>query len=1014
MSESGKSDFKQEKQTDETVSENGTKSFKDKVLSVIQKIILLFLATLMLLTVLPVGIFKRSDSVDKRGALIRLYPSELKANNYFDESETVAVDKNSGAVLEFDLENLNSTDIKDVKQIRLRLGFVCGSGERFNRAAVTLPLEGSGFSDAQKVLNMYKNELFNEYIYNFKQYAEISPLTEQADNTVSETDVTDYAKLKLKAQNKKISFGIWGKNSIPIQMAGLKYSDPYFRPYLEILTGAATADTDVISAKTTLAEAVYVSASKPDTSAAELSSESGGMMCEEDTELYLKYDINRTAIEGSPYKARLLMKIDDKKENGRTTAPFGRVSISCINNNDWNSADISYNRRPEGEEISLPVKAAVINGEISADVTQAICEAYDLGATGVTFKITLEKMREYPDDSQKFRVFGMGGEIEQPRLFVSTSGDADIVCAAEAALNAVGDNSREYVTGNLEGTYSASNGSYAKLSWQELNTDPVRRGGFLSSNGVIIRPKWFEGNAEIIALAKITAGGYSTTRKYRLTVRAEAKPDYSKYSFGNYIDIGNNRSETAQKFDSVNFGEPRRKSIGGRTDTCRTVNGRGCMLLNFSCVPDGTNYLTFKIASKAEKPFSLYVSPYGYSDEALKLSVPEINNDDLGYVYLTYALPQEFTQNQKTVNLCVWVHTDDDGSNTERGIFAAYLTQNPFFNPKQFSKQGEAALGEIYSGINLVSGFENNAKILLQNTNIGDEDISLKAELAKSEKADDLASEADKESRLARRTQRITELISGAGETVVTGDDKKSIVFRGAAANIAVLVDNTDTAAVYERYGYYDRYSFNVPITKCENNIKAIDFGEYLILFNTDEGSKGTAVPDNYEKKGIYKDSVSGEYYLIGDAEKADMADLPPNVTVHKFDELLVGGGNAVLLKRLENKLLSQEWRVAKINGKSPSEMSFGEGESINEITVRTVDRVSENVTTLSVICAVYNKGKIVSMNRKQVPVTPSIGIYSFDMSEFGMKMTVGSELRIFITDNTDRLNKIKPKLEYP
>lgn len=117
MNEDGKNGLNAENQNDKTVndSENKPRRFKDKALSVVQKIILVFLACLMLLTVLPVGMFKRVNPVEKRGSLIRLYPSEMKASDYTDADATVGLDKNSGAILEFDLENLNSADIKDVR-----------------------------------------------------------------------------------------------------------------------------------------------------------------------------------------------------------------------------------------------------------------------------------------------------------------------------------------------------------------------------------------------------------------------------------------------------------------------------------------------------------------------------------------------------------------------------------------------------------------------------------------------------------------------------------------------------------------------------------------------------------------------------------------------------------------------------------------------------------------------------------------------------------------------------------
>ena len=76
MNEDGKNGLNTENQDDKDVNanENKPKRFRDKALSVIQKIILVFLACLMLITVLPVGMFKRVNPVEKRGSLIRLYP----------------------------------------------------------------------------------------------------------------------------------------------------------------------------------------------------------------------------------------------------------------------------------------------------------------------------------------------------------------------------------------------------------------------------------------------------------------------------------------------------------------------------------------------------------------------------------------------------------------------------------------------------------------------------------------------------------------------------------------------------------------------------------------------------------------------------------------------------------------------------------------------------------------------------------------------------------------------------
>ncbi len=79
MNEDGKNGLNTENQDDKAVNanENKPKRFRDKALSVIQKIILVFLACLMLITVLPVGMFKRVNPVEKK----RVFDSPLSVRN---------------------------------------------------------------------------------------------------------------------------------------------------------------------------------------------------------------------------------------------------------------------------------------------------------------------------------------------------------------------------------------------------------------------------------------------------------------------------------------------------------------------------------------------------------------------------------------------------------------------------------------------------------------------------------------------------------------------------------------------------------------------------------------------------------------------------------------------------------------------------------------------------------------------------------------------------------------------
>ena len=81
-------------------------TIKNKILAFIQKLVLVVLAVLMLLFVIPVGLFRTSDSVEKKGEFIKLFPYEVKSA-LSDNGQTVEVGKGRSAVLKFDLNRLS-------------------------------------------------------------------------------------------------------------------------------------------------------------------------------------------------------------------------------------------------------------------------------------------------------------------------------------------------------------------------------------------------------------------------------------------------------------------------------------------------------------------------------------------------------------------------------------------------------------------------------------------------------------------------------------------------------------------------------------------------------------------------------------------------------------------------------------------------------------------------------------------------------------------------------------------
>lgn len=927
---------------------------KNKILSFIQKLVLVVLAVLMLLCVIPVGLFRTSDSVEKKGEFIKLFPYEVNGV-VDDESQTVEIGKGRSAVLKFDLNRLSEVKAEDIKEVKLRLSFIKGSGVRSNSVSVgiisdddirldsPLPMLYSGFSTV------------------------ITPQTFGSENSLYEIDLTDY--IRRKAGEKRpgdIFFGISSGNAISVQMASGTYSDPSCRPYLKLVTGMASAEDVHTLAKAELSDAVYVSESRPDTGGSELSGRSGGIICSEGNEVYIRFNLNRAAIEGTLYKARLSLTAEEGS---------GEIEIHCLNNNQWNGGGISYSNRPEGEEAQLTTLADADTHTL-ADVTQEVCEAYVRGADSLTFKITAR-------DGANIKFFGVGGSTTEPKLYLSCTDDSDIACASDAALNALGGNGRNFVTTDLTDIYSGRNGAFAKFSWQEYDMNGLRRTGrYLSVSGRISRPKWFEGNSEIIARARITSGDYVTVRRYRLIVQAEAKPDYSKYSFGNYIDIGNGQSENKQRFDSVNTSKPARRSIGGIQNVCRIPMNGGSILLNFSCIPQGVNYLTLKLAVAEDKSMRFSVVPCDGTFEPYELEMPKFSDDSDGFIYLTYALPEEFTRGLKHVSLRLMSESARGKDTSSCGIYAAYLTQSPSFDPHDFGSQGEAASAEM----NTDKGqFIKNAYAFPKDS----------SSLPAYEAADSTGAQEAAEA-----------------ESVIVSEDRCTVIFNGDSASIAFLLG--DTADIYERCSRYDRLCRRAPVER-SGEMLTVDFGEYLMCLNGGISDKKIYIPDGCEKHGIYREAVSGAYYIFAEDKQAvDYSAAPEGADVDDIENLKIPAGGAVLLKRIESGSRTRGWRVTSVNGKSTSELSLENGEMLSDITVRAVDGISENADSLRVVCALYSGGRLISMHSAETGIIRSRDIYTFDISPYEIYMTEGSELRIFAADNSEELNKLQPKVIYP
>ncbi len=932
-----------------------------KILSFIQKVFVLFLACLMIIFVVPVWIFPDYDAPSAEGDFVRLSASSaVYADKGFEGSEAIPVGNGSSIYLKYSLLRFSKISTDEIKEVRLRLSFLAGSGGLRNNIAVGVTdTDDKSTSDKSAALSYAIRPVFDI----------LHPDTVRGDS-LAELDVTEYAKSVLSAGKTDIIFMIYSTDSIPVLMASSSNEDPAYRPYLKVVTGMAN-DTDAPSlSKVSLSDCAFVSQGQPDKRGISLGSGEvvtvgGG------NEIYMKFKLNRDAISGTLYRARLYLS----KNSGK-----GKIKICTVDNNEWSSELISYASRPQGSQ-SLPAEYTVSNnGELLLDISQQICDAA-AASDIITLKITGVENSEINIQSASSQF--------APKLYLNTSAHAEIGCAESAALSALGNNTPAYVMKNLTETYQDGSGKTAKLRWEEydLNGKNINN-AHISSNGSITRPKWFEGGVSVVASAAIKCDSYSIKRSYSITIPAEAPPDYTKYSFGNYIDIGNTQSEDSQRFESVNISPPKKRRVSGRQFSYRSPEDGGVMVLNFVCNPDLQNYLTLKFRCEDEAAGKIFIAESNNPENLTELTAPEFkNSQSKRFVYATYALPQEFTDGKKQVSLCL-SFSSDERLNNQADIYAAYLTQSPYFEPKQFSKQGETVITEPYLGANAAMEFVNT---LLAFSVSGISDLIF----------------PEQNSAAPQNGTTESKPVYSLGENAV--------LFEGEEANIAFSFNKEQGYAdIYQRTTYYDRYCAHCPITS-DGGLTAADFGSYKLIINRSESETKNIPVNQLEFSGVYKDIVSGKYYSFSEGlQRTDDSAVPESVSVLDGNDLKANPNQVILLSRISEPVQGSDWRVSTINGKSVSELTYTSPQKIDSISVKSVGDFPSDTDSIEVIFSVFRDGKLVKMYTSTVSVIESIPVYNIDTSGFDLYLDKTAELRIFITDNHSPANEIKPKLELP
>lgn len=914
---------------------------KDKTIAFIQKALAVLLACLMVLCFLPVGLIPTRDDSAPEGAFIKIPLSYESYSNKNGESAEIGV--RNWAYYKFKLDDFNEWDDDEIHSVYLRLAFLKGSGERENNVKISVA-EGRAPTAWEKPV------------------AIVHPETKGAYDGFVEVDVTDAVKNSLADGAEEVCFRITGDMDIPLRIASGAFGDPSYRPMLKAAAGNKEYDGESGITRASLVDAVYVSEKESERNGKELADKRGALVTGNGAETYLRFELDEDAVDGAVHRAVLsLDKIGGEGDTAR---------IFCINNDEWSGERISYSMRPRGDEntaLSALYAPTRERGRISFDVTQAVCEARAQGIKTLTFRITGE--------DEEIIFSGKTNKKTEPRLYIEAADDDDIVCAAEAALHALGDNGASFVTRKLTSEYSSNNGS-ASIRWEENSIEGEDFGNrHIAANGEITRPKWFEGDAEVMAVARIRSGKYVTERRFVLKIPAETAPDYTNYKFSNYIDIGNEDSENEQKAEFSGFSGAKRRWINGHMFTYRTAGNGSAAALNFACVPDRQNYFTIKLRSGDNSGEGAFSAAF-LNGEKINLENPPSSEEDEGFVYVTYALPREITSGKNYVTLCL----SYDGEKESGGVYAAYITQSATFEPREFAQQGEKSGGGPLFGEG-IRKFIDNLRLFKNAENSGGE-----------------------LNEVSTTSKNLTMSVDFALE---------DIVFTGET-NIAFSIDSADgRASVYQRLDYYDRYSADCPVLK-EDGMLLINYGDYKLVWN--KSGEERALPHSIlEMRGVYKELANGGYYtFISGDEMLDDSAIPEGTGAVNGQELIVAPERIMLFKKLADPMRQPDWRVSRINGQSVPDITFASGQDVRSITIKSVGGTDEDAENVTVMLSLYEGEKLSRIARETMPVKDEADSYTIDFSKYEISIREGYAVKIFVFDDTETMTEIYPKIEIP
>ncbi len=631
---------------------------KEQLMTGIKKIAVMFIAAVMILGIVPVGLMVGSTTVRAEGEFLRILPREemcLGADRTEKENSvlrnhdgTLLAGGDYDAYMRFDIRNLLDKKVEEVHGATLRLVLLRTPAKQVAPLRIALMQEGDWEKNLIPVGEIPVGEIL------------VSP-KEDGVPVVTEVDLTSYLKLWIESGRETVSLHIGGvTDGVTAVYAGTNHEDPAFRPCLKVVTGNAqdpdSQDITKVWQKNLMATGQTGKVNNEE------------LVVGSESHVYLQYGMHPENIKGAIYQARLQLEL----LRADADAELRIYQVKEMHN------DVSNRRRKQG----IPADAELIYTGKSTDLE--------------TIDLAYAFQKAWQEDKTEVNLLFQGnGEMvfkENPRLEIRVSDDEDIQTVMEAITHTLGENpSAKEISRNLPKEYRAKTGKTASIRWKATdNLTGLSAREVVAANGKVRQPRWFEESRKVSVTATVTAGDYSRSRSYDMTVLPAEMPAYDDVVFDSMVAIGENKSEKKQEFASsgTTMGD---RFVAGRNLPYRTLPEKGVMALQLAVSGEEQNYLTLKIWADDQFGGVQIRSLQNRELSACSITPQEMTERaEDGFFYLTYPLPKAYTLNRSYVSLQITAILPETLPENREvpEIYSAYITQSPHFNPEEFMGGG--------------------------------------------------------------------------------------------------------------------------------------------------------------------------------------------------------------------------------------------------------------------------------------------------------------------------------------